>query len=542
MTGFSAYVKNPIKHSWLTAPCSKLIFRVGIQICIFIVLDRWIRAVGSLPEDSYFSPFLAGELLKNLFSTPLYAILSGIVISIFIGRLQFLWISWPKMKSEISARPFIVLLATLLCWWYVTYDYNLYFNQAHYLDRLLLIVLVFCIAWRPIFVLPFLLLVTALISQFLHPDPVSYSWAQPSMPLRLLTLFVTLHIFYAYHRERKKQKSSDWLLLSLCIIAAHYWGPAVGKMQLIWISYGHVHNIFQAAYANGWLVFLDTSQLSFLIRVLAEFDWFVRIATLTIQLAAVFLLWRRSFLIGLMTFWSLFHLGIFFVSGILFWQWIAIEIFAVWLLQTIWKDGASILFNRSHFVLSIFLIGTSMFWVRPVILAWYDTPISYTFRFEAIGKSGQRYTLPPRFFAPYDYPFTLGNFAYLLKSARLDVAWGGSQNREVADMLLQARTKEQIFEIEKQLNNNKFDQRKTENLEKFIRQFVINGNERGSKSTFFRPVQAPRQLWTFSRGSTYTFQEAIFKVNVYQATSWFDGNKYNEIDVKAVREISIYEY
>ena len=560
--------RNSLQDYLSNRPFAQLALTTGVLVCTFVLIDRWILAVTALPQASYFKPLLVIELLKNLFSSPSKAVLSTLVLGLIIFRIKLFWISWSQLDVQKgqAIRLFIIFLAVLLSWWFVTYDYNLYVNQSHYYDRFILITLTLLIAWRPIFILPFLLLLTSMIWQFSVPLENSYSFAQPSMPLRILTLFVAMMFcasFAALPAGKALVKSevklginsgvNEWLFLSLCIIAAHYWGPAIGKIVLVWFTYGHVFYLLPATYANGWLAFLTPEQISSFALTLASLDGFIVFSTLVLQLGSLFLLWRRSTLFALLACWTFFHIGIFATSGIFFWQWILIELAIVILIRILIKnhwnnDNQSIPFiNRNHFILSIFLIGTSIFWVNPVRLAWYDTPISYTFRFEATGESGQRYTLPPRFFTPYDYVFTLGKFEYLTLDQRLGIIWGSTGNRETADQLLLAKTKADIFHLEQAIGQSYHNEDKSKQFDNFISQFISNANERGSKATIFNVIQAPRQLWTFAKqpdgkmnGATvYDFQEPIYGVKVYQVTSWFDGKAYHEIENKKVRQITI---
>lgn len=578
---------NSLQDYLSSRPFAKLVITTGVLVFIFVLIDRWILTVTALPQASYSKPLLVVELLKNLFASPLKALLSSLMLGFIIVSFRHLWISWSQLNSHKgkgqgqAIRIFIVFLAVILCWWFVTYDYNLYVNQSHYYDRFILITLMLLVVWRPIFILPFLLLVTSMIWQFSVPLENSYSLAQPSMPLRMLTLLVAilfaraLFIFTLSNgsfaklfgwkllggklstklskelskKLSKKPGTNEWLFLSLCIIAAHYWGPALGKIVLVWFTYGHVFYLLPSTYANGWLAFLTPEQISTFASTLKSLDGFIVFTTLILQLGSLFLLWKRFTLFTLLACWTFFHVGIFATSGIFFWQWILIELAIVILIRSLIKnhwnsDSQPIPFiNRNHFILSIFLIGTSIIWVNPVRLAWYDTPISYTFRLEATGESGQKYVLPPRFFTPYDYVFTLGKFEYLTPDPRLSIIWGSTGNRETADRLLQAKTKVDIFRLEKEIGQSHFNKNKSEVFDSFIRQFISNANQRGSKSTIFSKVQAPRQLWTFANLTEgkmeFDFQETITGVNVYQVTTWFDGKAYHEIENKRVRQISI---
>lgn len=75
-------------------------------------------------------------------------------------------------------------------------------------------------------------------------------------------------------------------------------------------------------------------------------------------------------------------------------------------------------------------------------------------------------------------------------------------------------------------------------FDEFIEHFIGNLNVRHSNRTWLSALQPPPQLWTFSKGNTYTGQEKITQINVYQVTSFYDEEQYLEIN-ELVRQIDI---
>ena len=63
-------------------------------------------------------------------------------------------------------------------WAFSAYDYNFYFDQTHYVDRLLLIAFAMLVLVHPGFVLPFLLEAIAIAYQFHHPLGGTWSLVQ----------------------------------------------------------------------------------------------------------------------------------------------------------------------------------------------------------------------------------------------------------------------------------------------------------------------------------------------------------------------------
>jgi hypothetical protein len=123
-------------------------------------LIDWIRP---LPEEVYHGPSITvGAMSEGLFVILL--VVPSLIL--FFGRHE---LTWNQFEHGRALRIFIMLAALPFVWTYVTYDYNLYFDQAHHLDRALLLILYGLIWYHPAFVYPFLLIAIAILGQFFHP-------------------------------------------------------------------------------------------------------------------------------------------------------------------------------------------------------------------------------------------------------------------------------------------------------------------------------------------------------------------------------------
>lgn len=494
-------------------------------IALFLLLDHWLMAVSDLPAGGYQQPVLMTQLPAQMVATlPRLLITLLLLLGMLVGWRSLLR-GWGELDLGRELRPWVLLLAAMLAWWFASYPYNFYFDQWHLADRVTLVLLALLIAWRPVFILPFVLLLSTLIWQFFQPIG-DWSWAQPSMPMRLLLLlFAALWL----HAFTGRQHSKDWLFVGLCLIAAHYWMPGLNKLGMDWPSYGHIYNFLPNTYANGWLGFLRPEQVAAAAQVIALFDWPMRIGTLVAQIGVVFLLWRRFTLLGFLILWSLFHAGIFVLSGILFWQWMLLEGTLALLIQRIWRHRPVPFVSTPHLLVSMVLIAGSPLWVKPVALAWLDAPISYTYRYSAVTEDGRRFSLPPAFFAPYDFQFTLGFFKYLSPPPHLDITWGASGQREVADALMADRSPEGVARVEREMGRDPREPGRQAVLEQFIARFVARRVAAGPEQGGYAWWSAPIQIRSWPLGEAYAWQAPIASVAVEQVTSLFDGERYREI-------------
>ena len=86
-------------------------------------------------------------------------------------------------------RRLVILVTAILAWTFSTYDVNLYLGREHHADRVLLLVLGALVWRRPVFVLPFVLLVVAVVNQFFFPIG-GYSTAEQFALVRVLIVFL----------------------------------------------------------------------------------------------------------------------------------------------------------------------------------------------------------------------------------------------------------------------------------------------------------------------------------------------------------------
>ncbi|HFA47623.1 MAG TPA: hypothetical protein ENJ95_01240, partial [Bacteroidetes bacterium] len=163
------------EHRWW-----HFIFRIIAALSVYMFLDYALRAVTNLPMESYFEPIIFIAFLKYFFTSKYVLFLLPLFFVVILHHNRFCAFALtspqpqkgrtspqctkPKMVQYIFSKKniackwevfnhgksvrFLVVLATvILAWVFSTYDFNLYFNQGHYIDRLLLLGLVLLVYW-----------------------------------------------------------------------------------------------------------------------------------------------------------------------------------------------------------------------------------------------------------------------------------------------------------------------------------------------------------------------------------------------------------
>ncbi len=530
---YAVYADSPLPGA------VRLAARVAIFMTGFFALDWWVRKVTDLPIRGYFQPVLAVELVGRIARHPLYLAIALLLAAVLIWQRERAFKPWTALEYGRPLGLFTGFVCLVAAWAYGTYDFNLYFNQGHLFDRLLLFGLALLVFWRPVFVLPFVLLLRAIVTQFNYPVAGQYYvWTEVNLLLRALILVAAMGFVYTLVGFRR---TADLLFILLSLVAASYFRSGLGKFQLDWLSFPHIYLLMPGGYASGWLSFLSPEAVVTFVRVLRAAVWPMMIFTAVVELGCLFIVARRWTSRWFLVLFPMFHLGVFIVSGIFFWKWIALELALLALLWRIGREEEPAIHTPVHLLLSIVLIAGGATWFKTTTMAWYDTPVQYTYRFIGIDNSGREIPLAYENFVPYTDEFTFGDLAYLSAETQLTGAYGVTGSRPVAEALLDVRSADALERIEAEHAVNPHDPDRAAELEDFMRRVLLNRQERAGNPTWWSLIQAPRHLWSFPRPGEVVLDgsETIRRVIIVQVTTLFDGQSFKKIRERVVHEFDL---
>jgi hypothetical protein len=247
----------------------------------------------------------------------------------------------------------------------------------------------------------------------------------------------------------------------------------------------------------------------------------------------ILVLRRRSAIVWLLAI-CLFHVGIVALSGIFLWQWLIVDgatAIAIFRYRTP-VDKANI--SGAHIALSVGLIAFAPVWLRGPQLSWYDSPIKYTYHFEAVTKNGASHELPAQSFAPFDKQFALQGFAFLANVKMLDdsdVATGRA--------IQTTKSPAAVLAMETSSGINVFDASRTTKMSEFLIRFVTNYNRNPDHLSWLHFVAPPPGIITSRREPRGQVDLPITGVNVYQVLSYYDGSTYQELRRTKVLSVAI---
>jgi hypothetical protein len=153
--------------------------------------------------------------------------------------------------------------------------------------------------------------------------------------------------------------------------------------------------------------------------------------------------------------------------------------------------------------------------------------------------NGTRQLLPPDFFSPYYYQFTLGNFKYLSPHKLLPVVWGAT-NATTGRGLRNSPTISIALEYEQKAGRRFEDPDKKIFFERFVQQFVGNRNLKRDKHHYINYLQPPRLLLNFPTKSNVPADNKIVNIRVLEITSYYShAEGYKVIRTRNIGRIAI---
>ena len=505
---------------------------VGLMIAAFVVSKMVLFSWTKLPEAAYFSPSILGAMCLNWRSA-----LAVVAVGVFVyqgwSRLR-----WADLDPGIALRCFMGIVAGTLAWTFSVYDYNLYYDQGHYLERVLLVALWAGSLWRPVLIVPFAALVCGVVHQFDHP--IACTWTDKRVLFDLLSLFVAfLGVRLWKAPTWRAISANNFLYLAIILQAANYFVPGMGKLLLGWPFVERLDNLFIASYLNGWFGFLTTEQALGWGKVIADWNPFLVWSSLALELGALFCLWNRRGCILILVSCIGLHGMICLTTGILFWKWIILDVVLIGVLAIRNRELTETLFTPSRRWLSIALIVAAPLYFDSHWLAWYDTELNEIYHLEAVTSSGRTYHIPRTLLTPYEVYFAQNKFHFLSDEKFINGRYGTTVSWE-ATRRLDGRPTAAIAEaVREELGHVEHHERKMAAFDRFIQTYFQNVNRRGIQHFIPESLQPPQHIYSVVPEPRFAGQEPVVMVRVIHERSLYQRDRIETLKRVVLREISI---
>lgn len=453
--------------------------------------------------------------------------------------LRWRQLQWQELGGGRSLRGLILAPVVIFAWKFSTYDYNLFLDQGHYQERMLLLLLAALVYVHPGFIVPFLASLHLTLEQFTRLDALAYSMTDKSMPLQFLLLFAALLLL----RGLCRVPHQVFVVVTLGLVGGAYFAAGWAKLALpggplAWLLENRLDNLFVSSHVNGWLVSMSDETVFAIAAVLRHADLLLNVLTLATELAGLFFLFSRRWAIGLLLVMVGMHVAIVAASGIFFWKWIVVDLAIAAYLVKGPRDVLSRAFNRRNGFICALIVLLQPWLFAFTALGWYDSAVNQHYEFEVVGESGRRYDVGRNFFAPFDISFAQNRHPYLNERPRLVGTYGSMMDvgpfRDVEhggrDAAIQWLSAEKL----------PADPARSAELDRFLQRFFGTLNRRGDKTHALSLFAAPIHIYSQApRESRYRMQEPVCEVRVRYVETYYDGRSVETLRNEVVRSVEV---
>ena len=413
---------------------------------------------------------------------------------------------WSSLQHGWALRVSTIILAGLLAWQSSLYGVNFLAGELHAVDRILVVVLALAVAARPIAIVPFVLVVRVSNEQFLYPFGTA---AAKNVDELLLLALLSIAAAHAIYIVTRRNDTSAAVLITSAAVAAHFFLPGRGKLANDWLQTNDASEFPLSSWSAGWLAHTDGGFPEAMSAFYETFRWPVLVGTLVIEIGAIVgVLHPKLFRFWLVGF-VVFHAMTFATTGFFFLGWTLLELallvavaaprFHSWV-------AANTTPARGFLAAGAVLAGAQLF--HPPGLAWLDAPVSYGYRIEATGVSGEVYNVPLSAVDPFSQDLSFLR-PQLADRPLATAGYGAIISHEELDQLRTIQDFESLEAYERALGPSPDTSTSTE----FIVAYFDHINSGEHRSWYgFGP---PQRYWNSRDEPVFDFDEPIQRLDVF---------------------------
>lgn len=431
---------------------------------------------------------LAGLFVDYLRQAVSYGI-TGECSSLFLNSLFFspgqlflvVWAVWAIFalaqaeRLSLEQRRLIGAIAIAIAVYFSVIPFNFVLGSYFLIDRILLSCLAFLCILRGVFIPLFLYQLAILLGQY--ETPLGLSWTDKMLPIYLLACASVVAVL-ASLRFRVTPR-----MTALCLavaIAVCYVRPGIAKILLPgdWVTSNDISNIaFAAHIQNGWLGNLDDGSLMKLLGHISYLRVPLLLATVTAEIGVVCIFIHRRLLYVAFIVLSGMHASIFLLTGILFWKWILCLLLA----PSVVRPGVPRRLSQSLRVAPVGLLGVTIGYfcfTHVPLLGWYDSPLAFQFRIEAVDREGITYEVTPAQLSPFDLPLAQGDLWFLSRRPQLVYCLGSTLDLSLLDAIEACQSEEDVEVLRKQYGRVPHDPEACERFEQMMQSYFVACREK----------------------------------------------------------------
>jgi hypothetical protein len=523
-----------------------------IANCMLLLgLVIWMRPMfqDRIPRWAYEQPSILWALLENDIKVLIRPGRGQTVVPrllfLLVPTALLIWgqgrMTWDRWKHGKALRTLVMSLLAILAWSGSTFEHNLYLDQLHLVDRVLLIVLALLSWWTPLAV----------------PFAVRWAWIMirsqnvpiplDSFDYRSVHEVMVIFSVFVWASFVRSQRAAHFFLVALACWASYYFAAGVAKVyhgpDWSWLFEDRLSNLAFTTYMRGWLSFIPEATYMKINGLLSHLDPAMTWFTLIFELGALVAYFVNRRLAQLwLVLGVVFQFGIFLLTGICFWKWMLTNLV---LLAFVSRSGAPVYEEATRKWLVIAFAVVLVFFSRERTyfnpqtgVSWYDSRMLIDYTLEAVGESGERYLVAPGFLKPMDLHFVQGDLCYATHERKATAIFGVTGSYSTMKRLEEIKSAEESLRIA--ARGRKCAAGKRDRFDDFFKRYFASVNRYGGRPYgWLAWLGRPRHLWVFPKGNLYDFQEPVTTIELWrEVVVKFEGEAHR-FDKRLVHTVDI---
>ncbi|MEM6960693.1 MAG: hypothetical protein AAF550_02985 [Myxococcota bacterium] len=397
----------------------------------------------------------------------------------------------------------------------------------------------------PVFVFAALILLSGFFEVWQH---------HATMPMRVLQSLCAVFLirllapqdFFAF------ESAGTVYFFLLTLLISHYWITGLAKSFLgpkwySWALENRLDHLAASAYSWGWARFLPFSRWHTIIELVRRFRLPLQILVFAVELLAPIAMWSQELAITLCVVWATFHCGVFALSGLLFWEWIATDVIIAVALSSWSTETSGAFFGWEALLISaVFMLAFPMrhkLW-KPMPLGWWDTPFTQRMHWRAHGVSGRVYGLYNNFMCPHERIYGKVHGCFLTKERVCTYHLGEVWKWQLRDALRKAGPDlEKLEYVRGEFGVMPCNDEMAERHRNYIQAFFSALNDGANKYALPRPLRWAKapvgQCYYWGELPAYRIQEPVHKVSIHYREEYFDGQEIHRLRDECLEDIII---
>lgn len=471
---------------------------------------------------------------------------SAVLLIGLISLVAALFVPWPAWGST----PVVLLPATIaalvLAWKAATHDRDPVFPEQDGLCRLLGLLTAAGVPLSPVILLLNLLLLAGDAGTWEH---------HASLPRRILITAAAWGTLAAISQATGLaafQSPAVLVFFLMTLLISHYLITALAKVWLgpRWFSWAidnRLHHLAASAWSWGWARFITWPRWLRVIRTVRRVEIPLQAAALGLELLAPLALMQPSLAIGFCIAWAAFHFGVFLLSGLLFWEWIACDIAVAATIAAAPAESIAPAFGLSPMLLSLLILAVfplrHRLW-KPMPLGWWDTPLTQRMHWLVEGASGKRYEVYNNFMCPHERLYGKVHGCFLAPVDAMTYHLGEVWKWELRDAIRRAGPdREQLDAVRHRFGIRPRNPDLAHAHRVYLQRFFASLNDGAAKSvlpTWLALLKAPGgQIYYWGDLPAYRRQEPVVRVRIVYREEYFDGDRLHRLRDECVADLRV---